>query len=414
MKMLKLPQLAWAKTKELELPLADSWQVEMGYMAGYDRPALTPDQIKAALTQNLIGTPPIREIAKGKKDVVIIFDDMTRVTRVADIVPFVLEELAEAGIPDNRIRFIAALGCHGAMNRSDFVKKLGEETVARFPVYNHNPYANCTYVGTTAAFGTKVYVNEEVMKCDLRIAIGSVVPHPRTGFGGGGKIILPGVTSFETTEYNHKMFFKTLQEQGPTVIGMGVFDPNPARIDIEEAATLTGLDVLINCLVNMWGETTAIFAGALKPTYAVAIQEAKAHYLTPRAKGKDIVIANTFAKANEAWIGLGITYPALKPEGGDIVIIANNPEGQVTHYLLGPFGNTIWGPLRRERKIPQQVNRLIVYTEYPDLGSRAWFGTTDKTLFLHNWDDVLQILQEAHGKDAKVVVYPNAEIQYCQ
>ncbi len=413
MKMLKLPQLAWDRTKELELPLADSWQVEMGYMAGYDRPALTPDQIKAALTQNLIGTPLIREIAKGKKEVVIIFDDMTRVTRVADVVPFVLEELAEAGIPDNRIRFIAALGCHGAMNRFDFVKKLGEETVARFPVYNHNPYANCTYVGTTATFGTKVYVNEEVMKCDLRIAIGSVVPHPRTGFGGGGKIILPGVTSFETTEYNHKMFFKTLQEQGPAVIGMGVFDPNPARIDIEEAATLTGLDVLINCLVNMWGKTTAIFAGALKPTYAAAVQEAKAHYLTPRMEGKDIVIANTFAKANEAWIGLGITYPALKPEGGDIVIIANNPGGQVTHYLLGPFGNTIWGPLRQERKIPQQVNRLIVYTEYPDLGNRAWFGTTDKTLFLHNWDYVLQILQEARGKDAKVVVYPNAEIQYC-
>ena len=414
MKMLKLPQLAWDGTKGLELPLADSWQVEMGYMAGYDRPALTPDQIKAAITQNLIDTPLIREIAKGKKEVAIIFDDMTRVTRVADIVPFVLEELAEAGIPDNRVRFIAALGCHGAMNRFDFVKKLGEETVARFPVYNHNPYANCTYVGTTATFGTKVYVNEEVMKCDLRIAIGSVVPHPRTGFGGGGKIILPGVTSFETTEYNHKMFFKTLQEQGPTVIGMGVFDHNPARIDIEEAATLTGLDVLINCLVNMWGETTAIFTGALKPTYAIAIQEAKAHYLTPKAKGKDIVIANTFAKSNEAWIGLGITYPALKPEGGDIVIIANNPGGQVTHYLLGPFGETIWGPLRRERKIPQQVNRLIVYTEYPDLGSRAWFGTTDKTLFLNKWDDVLKVLQEAHGKDAKVVVYPNAEIQYCQ
>ena len=414
MKMLKLPQLAWDGTKELELSITDSWQVEMGYMAGYDRPALTPDQIKAAVTQNLIGTPPIRKLAKGKKEVAILFDDMTRVTRVADVVPFVLEELAEAGIPDERVRFIAALGCHGAMNRFDFVKKLGEETVARFPVYNHNPYANCTYVGTTATFGTKVYVNEEVMKCDLRIAIGSVVPHPRTGFGGGGKIILPGVTSFETTEYNHKMFFKTLQEQGPTVIGMGVFDPNPARIDIEEATTLTGLDVLINCLVNMWGKTTAIFAGALKPAYAAAVQEAKTHYLTPKTKGKDIVIANTFAKANEAWIGLGITYPALKPEGGDIVIIANNPGGQVTHYLLGPFGNTIWGPLRRERKIPQQVNRLIVYTEYPDLGNRAWFGTTDKTLFLHNWDDVLQVLQEAHDKDAKVVVYPNAEIQYCQ
>lgn len=414
MNILKLPQLAWYGTKELELPLVDSWQVEMCYMAGSDRPALTPDQIRAAVTQNLIGTPPIRELAKGKKEAVIIFDDMTRVTRVADIVPFVLEELAEAGIPDDRIRFIAALGCHGAMTRFDFVKKLGEETLTRFPVYNHNPFANCSYVGTTATFGTEVYVNQEVMKCDLRIAIGSVVSHPRSGFGGGGKIILPGVTSFETTEHNHKRFFKILQEQGPTVIGMGIFDHNPARIDIEEAATLAGLDVLINCLVNTWGETVAVFAGALKPTYAAAIHEAKTHYLTPRVEGKDIVIANTFAKSNEAWIGLPTAYTALKPEGGDIVVIGNTPEGQVTHYLLGPFGETIWGPLRRERKIPPQVNRLIVYTEYPNLASRAWFGTTDKTLFLHKWDDVLQVLQAANGKDAKIAVYPNAEIQYCQ
>jgi len=413
-KILKLPQLAWYGTKELELPLVDSWQVETGYMAGYDRPALTPDQIKAAITQNLIGTPPIRELAKGKKEVVIIFDDMTRVTRVAEIVPFVLEELAEADIPDDRVRFIAALGCHGAMNRFDFAKKLGEEILARFPVYNHNPYANCTYVGTTNTFGTRVYVNEEVMKCDLRIAIGSVVPHPRSGFGGGGKIILPGVTSFETTEYNHRMFFKTLKEQGPTVIGMGIFDHNPARIDIEEAAALAGLDILINSIVNMWGETVAIFAGALKPAYAAAVQEAKTHYLTPRVEGKDIVIANTFAKANEAWIGLPVAYTGLKPEGGDIVLLGNTPEGQVTHYLLGPFGETIWGPLRQERKIPPQVNRLVVYTEYPDLASRVWFGNGDKTLFLHKWDDVLQTLQEIHRKDAKVVVYPNAEIQYCQ
>ena len=124
---LRLPQLAWHGTKELALPLPDDWQVEMGYMAGYNRPALSSDQIREAVTDNLIGIPPIRELARGKKEVVIIFDDMTRVTRVAEIVPFVLKELAAAGIPDSHIRFIAALGCHGAMNRLDFVKKLGEE-----------------------------------------------------------------------------------------------------------------------------------------------------------------------------------------------------------------------------------------------------------------------------------------------
>jgi nickel-dependent lactate racemase len=413
MNTIKLSQPAWYEPKEFVLPLPDGWQVEVCNMAGYNRSALTPDEIKAAISKP-VGIPPIRELAKGKKEVVIIFDDMTRVTRVAEIVPFVLEELAEAGIPDSSIRFIMALGCHGAKDRRDFVKKLGEDTLARFPVYNHNAFGNCTYVGTTATFETKVYVNEEVMKCDLKIAIGSVVPHPTSGFGGGGKIILPGVTSFETIKHNHGTMYKMVREEGKPVAGMGNFDSNPLRIDIEEAAVLSGLDVIINCIVNTRGEAVSIFTGALKPAYAAAVQEAKTHYLTPRVEGKDIVIANTVAKANEGWLGLPIAYRAIRPEGGDVVLIANMPEGQVTHYLLGPFGKTSWGPQRFGPRLPRRINHLIVYTEYPDLASRAWFGEDlDKIPFLHKWDDVLQLLEKAHGKDAKVVIYPNAELQYC-
>jgi len=411
MNIIKVPQLAWYETRESELPLPDSWQAEIYNMAGYNRPAMKSDEIKASIS-NPIGIPPIRELAKGKKEIVIIFDDFSRVTRVAEIVPFVLEELAEAGIPDNRIRFIVALGLHSAMWRQHFVKKLGEEVVARFSVYNHNPFYNCTYVGTTATYKTRVYANEEVMKCDLKIAIGSVVPHPMNGFGGGGKIILPGIASFETIDYNHQMEAKGRQEhQDKPIAGMGIFDNNPLRYDIGEAADLVGVDVLINCIVNMWGETVSVYAGAMKPAYAAAVEEAKTHYLTPRAKGQDIVIANTFAKANEAPIGLGIAYPAVNTGGGDIVLIANAPEGQVTHYLIGPFGKTTWAKQPWQSKIPQYVNHLIVYNEYPHRGS-SWLDEDDKILYLNRWDDVLEFLQKSHGADTKVAVYPNADIQY--
>jgi len=407
-----LPQFAWHETQELELPLPDSWQVEMCNMAGYDHPAMKPEEIKAAIG-NPIGMSPIRELARGRKEVVIIFDDMSRVTRAARIVPFILEELAEAGIADNNIRFICALGCHGALNRVDFAKKLGEETLARFPVFNHNPFGNCTYVGKTATYGTEVYVNEEVMKCDLKIAIGSVVPHPMNGFGGAGKIILPGVSSFETIVQNHQSFRENMKEpRDRPIAGMGIFDDNPLRFDVEEAAILAGLDVLINCIVNTWGETVAVFAGALKPSYAAAVKQAKGHYLTPRVEEKNVVISNSFIKGNEAWIGLGIAYRTVSHENGDVVLVANNPEGQVTHYLIGHFGTTSMAVMGRPARIPEFVNRLIVYTEYPDLASRSWFGESDKLLFIHKWDEVLHVLQQSHRADTKVAVYPNPEIQY--
>ena len=98
MSSIKLPQLAWYGAKELELSLPDDWPVKFYDFAGGDQPAMKPEEIRQAIA-NPISTLPLRELARGKKEVAIIFDDMTRVTRTYDMVPFVLDELAEAGIP---------------------------------------------------------------------------------------------------------------------------------------------------------------------------------------------------------------------------------------------------------------------------------------------------------------------------
>ncbi|MCK4863573.1 MAG: DUF2088 domain-containing protein [Dehalococcoidales bacterium] len=411
MNTIKLPQLAWHGVKELEISLPESWDVEVCNMAGYNLPPLKPAEIKKAIT-GLIGMPPLREYARGKKEVVIIFDDMARVTRAAEIVPHILEELAAAGIKDGQIRFIAACGCHQAMNRLDFVKKLGEDALARFPVYNHAPYGKCVYAGTTTS-GIKVRINAEVMKCDLKIGIGSVVPHIMAGFGGGSKIVLPGVASYGAIVAMHTP--QVSSESGgvkDTVTGMGVYKDNPRRRDINEVAEIVGLDVKIDAVVNMWGETAAVFAGAPAPAYATALEEAVAHYITPAARDKDIVIANTFAKANEAISGLLVAFPSVSQKGGDVVLIANAPEGQITHYLMGPFGNDIGGKLRLRMKPPSNVNRIIIFSEYPELSSKNYLEDTDRVFLVHDWGDVLRLLQERHKSGAQVAVYPNADIQY--
>ncbi|MFC2012826.1 lactate racemase domain-containing protein [Chloroflexota bacterium] len=412
MASIKLPQLAWYGTKDMELPLPEGWSTRFYNMAGADRPVMTPQAMKAAIT-NTIGSPPIRELARGKKEVVIIFDDMTRVTRTYEILPIILEELAAAGVTDDRIQLICALGAHMAWDRTLFVKKLGKDIMGRFPVYNHNAFGNCTYVGTTS-YETPIYVNEEVMRCDLKIGIGAVVPHPNAGFGGGGKIILPGVSSIETITSFHRVE-KQYKEQHPgrQDIGPGLFDNNPMRLNIAEAAALAGLDIKIDCLLNTRGETVGIFAGALEPAYAAAVAEAKQHCLTPRLDGEEIYIANTFAKANEAlMVGMRVPFVASSSNDVDIVLTSNAPDGQVTHYLLGNFGKTVAGEQKLVIKIPDHVKRLIVYTEYPDLAGQGYVEKSDRVVYVHKWDDVLDILKQRHGDTARVAVYPCAEIQY--
>jgi nickel-dependent lactate racemase len=413
MQIIKLPQLAWYDPRDLELPFPDDWQIEICNMKGYDRPELTPEAIRAAL-QNPIGTKPLRELARGKKEVAILFDDLTRVTRTAKIIPHILEELSSAGIPDDNIRFICSLGMHGIMSRSDMIKKLGESVVSRYRVFNHNAFGNCTYVGTTSTYQTKVHINEEYMKCDLKIAVGSCVPHGVAGFGGGGKLVMPGIASFETVDYHHKTGGACMNPTDPTqkpTQGMGIIDHNLFRQDLTEAAGLAGIDFLINTIVNLWGESAAIYAGDWRLSFDAAVKDAKVHYRTDVTTGNDIVISNSYGKVSESMISLPLSLPLVRPTGGDIVLVANAPEGQVIHYLVGTFGKTSFACQYAQCSIPPNVTQIIVYNEYPHRGS-SWFKESENTIYLSKWDAVIDALRIKHGAGTRVAVIPDATHQY--
>ena len=410
--VIKLPQNVWYEPREVEFRLPDSWQVTVHNIAGYAEPPMTQGEIRAAIASP-IGMPPLREIAGGKKEVVIIFDDMTRSTQVSDIVPAILEELAEAGITDDQIRFISAVANHQAMDRISMVKKLGEDILARFPVYNHCPFLNCTYIGTTS-YGTRALINSEVMHCDLKIGIGQIMPHISYGFGGGAKIITPGVASYDMVIAHHGQTHEAWRDKRKKMgfSCMGVIDDNPFNMEAWEIARLAGLDMTIDCVINMWGETVAIFAGALELTYQAAVEKAKPHYLVANTRDNDIVIANSYVKASEFHTAWANAHPAVTDKGGDVVIIANSPSGQVVHYLFDRFGKTIGGSVHRPHPVPPHINHLIIYTEYPELRILDRFIDRDKVQLMSNWSHVIQALKEWHGDSPKVAVYPNADMQY--
>lgn len=409
--IVKLPQLAWHGVKDLEIFLPEEWEVEICNMNGYNRQALSPSQIRDSI-RNPADTKPIRDMAKGKTEVVIIFDDIQRSTRTAEIVPFLVEELNEAGITDNHIRFIGATGLHAAMDRFDFVKKLGEEIVRRFPVYNHNAFGSCVDIGVTS-FGTRILINAEVMACDLKIAVGSIVPHAFSGFGGGAKIILPGICHYDTVVDFHTLGTRFQKEDPDKPVGTGIVENNLLRLNMEEAATRAGLDFKVDTIMNSYGETVAVYAGSLKSAYPRALEDARQHYDTNLSEDNDIVIANTFAKVAECESGLEIAIPSVKKSGGDIVLIGNAPEGHVAHYLAGPWGKTNRSKLQMQCSLSPNINHLIIYNEYPDQTLFGYFAQPEKIILLSKWTEVIEVLSRYHNGNTKVAVYPNSDIQYC-
>ena len=98
---------AWYGDEDLTLNFPTGWEVEV--LGPKDAPALSDTQIERAFAEP-IGTPRISELASGKKSAAIIVDDLSRPTPAAKIIPFLLRELASAGVPKSEIRFVAGIG----------------------------------------------------------------------------------------------------------------------------------------------------------------------------------------------------------------------------------------------------------------------------------------------------------------
>jgi len=401
----RVPQLYWYTPSELELDFPDSWEVHFCPPRGHDRPRLSPQEMQKAF-DNPIGTPPLRELARGRKEVAILFDDTTRPTRTHEIASYVLKELAAAGIADDQIRFVAAVGTHGPHDNVAHRLKLGQEILERFPVYNHNPYENCVEVGTTSR-GTHLAVNREVMRCDLKIGIGCIVPHPQVGFGGGGKVILPGVAHIDSIVHFHAQVPFT----APETIGPGNYDQNVMRLDFEEACRLAGLDFTADCLVNLKGEMIALFAGDPLEEHWEAVKLAKEVYATERIPGLNVVVTNAFLKGNEAFVAVPTALRSLGMDGGTMVIIMNTPTGQVVHYSMRSFGSDYGGRLFSARTLPPQF-KVIVLNPVKDLTCVDMFGNAKSVTWAKNWSEARGVLESQYPNGAKVAVYPDGTIQY--
>jgi len=401
-----LPELFWYGKGTFELDMPDDWDVQVCPMRGAQRPGLSDAQLAEAINSP-VGSPTLRELARGKKKAVIIFDDMTRPTPVDRIAPIVVDELIAGGIDEEDISFVCALGTHGALSMVELRKKVGSEILARFRVYNHNCYENCVEVGTTSR-GTRLLVNQEVMSADLKIAIGCVTAHANVGFSGGGKIVLPGVAHMDSIAHYHL----EVPKEAPGSVGLGNFDENVMRFDIEEAARMAGLDFKIDVVVNELGVTSGLFAGDFIEQHKLAVAEAKDLYaLDPRPQNRDIVISNAFAKPNESAIAVLVGMLGLEELRGTVVVIADAPEGTVVHYLLGSFGRGYGGRGYPIASIPDRVN-LVIQAAHQDKTFADWYTNPEAVTWTSDWDETLELLQRTHGAGSRVAVVPSATMAY--
>lgn len=309
--------------------------------------------IRQALA-NPIGTKPVRELARGAEKVVLVADDNTRLTPADKIIPILLDELNAAGIRDEQVTVIIALGTHRPMTQEEILAKYGPEVVRRVQVKNHNfrDPALMVDLGTTPN-GTHIQVNREAFEADFKIGIGSIVPHYIPGFAGGAKIVQPGISAERTTAETHLL--STCEPRS----FLGIRD-NPVRIELNSIARAVRLNTIVNTVLNCHGDVVGVFYGDVVEAFNAGVELSRDVYSVELPEVADIVVASSYPCDIEFWQAHKALYPAdlAVKAGGAIVLATPCCEGvSVTHAdILEITGETMQG-------LKEQVGRKEVHDE---------------------------------------------------
>ena len=400
----EIPHHCWYEDKPFKLFFPEKWKIQLCKVASENAKPLSTSGIVQAIN-NPIGVEPLNKMARKAEEVVIIFDDMTRPTKTYQYAPHILQILHNEGIPKENIRFIISPGTHGTYGRRDFVKKLGDDIVSEYQVYNHNPYEMLDYLDDTS-YGCPVYVNSEVMACDLKIGIGTVLFHRLTGLSGGGKLISPGVAGIETIRYNHG----EIGGFGPGRVphestGFLKNEENIMRLDAEEAARMAGLDFKIDTVLNLSRDPVQLYAGDFVKTQRKAAMDVIKWHSTESPEA-DIVVVGSYMRENEPYLGMWPAYNSVK-EDGTIVLFNDCPDGDINHWLFNRHGKevgaSLWNP---EKSGLFRGRKLIIFGNYP-LKSFEMRYKADVVEWIRSWPEVIEELKNHHGAGSTVAVIPD-------
>lgn len=248
--------LPFGKEKiKLELPEEQVAGVLVSHAHEYKAPKSEAELVADALA-NPIGSPKLSELAKGKKNCVIISSDHTRPVPSHIIMPQLLAELRK-GNPDIDITILIATGMHRATTKEELIAKYGKEIAEheKFVIHVSRNDEDMVSVGTLPS-GGDCRINKVAANADLLISEGFIEPHFFAGMSGGRKSVLPGIASKVTVLANHCSEFINSPNART-----GILQGNPIHEDMLYAAKAAKLAFICNVVIDADKKVIAAFAG---------------------------------------------------------------------------------------------------------------------------------------------------------
>lgn len=292
---------------------------------------LTPNQVELGLTgeaevrralEEPIGAPRLRDMLRPGEKIAIVTSDVTRPMPTWQVMGPLLDELEAAGVRDQDVTLVFALGSHRKHTPQEMARLAGPQAMGRIRCVDSDP-EDCISFGRTSR-GTPVDITRVVAQADRRICLGNIEYHYFAGYSGGGKALMPGVSTRSAIQENHRMM---VQEEACA----GRLAGNPLREDIEEAAAMVGIDFILNVVLDEHKRIVKAVAGDQVAAHRAGCAFLDKFYLKRIPRRADIVLVSQGGAPKD--INLYQTQKALDnakhavKEGGVVVLMGSCKEG---------------------------------------------------------------------------------------
>jgi lactate racemase len=405
--------------KTLNLP--DSWDVQV--VEPVFTPGL-PDPHRALCTalESPIEEQGLAKLAHPGQKIGIIVNDISRATPTPAIVKAILTQLDP--IPVEDITIFNALGTHRENTDVELRRMIGDDLVDRYRIVQNNCLDRTTQMclGQTKR-GNPVWINRELMACDLKILTGFIEPHFFAGFSGGGKAIMPGMAGLETILGNHS----AVNIANPLAT-WGITTGNPIWEEVREAAQMAGRTFLVNVSLNRNKEITAVFAGNLEAAHQTGCEVVKKSAMVEVNRLFDIVVTSNSGypldlNLYQAVKGMSAAAQVVRP-GGAILAAAECWDGIPDHGLFGQLLrdaanvqtllSTIKSPgfSKQDQWQAQILGQILLKAEVHVYNRYLSPEQLRKALVqpVENIEQTLSLLVKRYGPQARICILPEGPV----
>ncbi len=242
---------------------------------------------------NPFDSKTLEEIIEPDETVLIVVPDVTRACASGQIVNLLVRRLIANGTMPFDIRVIFATGIHRKITEDEKRAILTPFIYQRIKHLEHNARDLVSLIRLDETKrGTPIELNRALIEHDHVITIGGINWHYFAGFGGGRKLICPGLASSRTINETHKIAFDFDKKDRRSGVGIGLLDGNAVHQEFIEIVEKINPSFAIHTITNETDELIDVICGNWKTSHNRACQIFADNFSVQVTEKKDVVIVS--------------------------------------------------------------------------------------------------------------------------